>query len=168
MSDDNKTKTENGATAFKSTNCARLDLYYGLTRNSQASTLIPLLEKAWREEPRHVIQILLHARDCRHGKGEKQIVYLCLTWLRQNHAATYFLNLRNFLNVGYYKDLLKLWYFARQSGVRGPSRELEMLAHDLRQDCISIVCQSSPDTMSKHECLSRLAPPSVAVKEPSS
>ncbi len=155
------TKTANGATAFVSTGCARLDLFYSLTRNASLTLVQPLLAKAWKEDAKQVVQILLHARDCRHGKGEKLIVYLCLIWMRRTYPASYFLNLRNFLGVGTYKDLLQLAYLARQGGARAPYPELEVMATDLRRDA-AILLSNSPFTGKMPEYLERLELPKTS------
>ena len=59
-----------------------------------------LVQKAWAEDAAHTVQILMHGRDCRGGKGERQVVLHGLMWLRENKPATYLLNLARFLNLG--------------------------------------------------------------------
>jgi hypothetical protein len=76
-------RTTNGAPAFSTAGCARMDLFFGgLVRGADAEIIIPLLEKGWLENPEHVVQLLMHARDCRGGKGEREVVLIGLMWLR--------------------------------------------------------------------------------------
>jgi hypothetical protein len=106
------TKTANGASSYETTSSHRLDLFFGgLTRGADPLKVQRMVARSWNEGPngaRHTLQILLHARDCRGGKGEKATVLAGLLWLRQHKPLTYTANLQRFIDVGYYKDLLQI------------------------------------------------------------
>lgn len=102
----NITTTENGAFAYKSTNSKCLDLFFKLVRHATQSDVEQLFNDAWLENPHLTMAILLHNRDCRKGKGEREITTHALMWLRKYKPTTYLKNLSAFIEEGYYKDLL--------------------------------------------------------------
>lgn len=100
--------TENGAAAFASSGSAISDLFFKLIRDMGRESATSYFYNSWMEDPIATLKILLHCRDCRDGKGERLIVLYCLSWLRQYKPKTYVKNLRAFIGVGYYQDLLNL------------------------------------------------------------
>lgn len=137
------TTTEKGAPAFSTTKCARLDLFFGgLVRGAAEDKVTQLFAAAWKENPAHAVQLMLHSRDCRGGKGEKAVSLMCLQWLRKHKPATYLLNLENFLSTGYWKDMLTISLAVYQQGLPLLSAreegkecfELELFAEHLRRD----------------------------------
>lgn len=132
-------ETENGALSYASSGCARLDLFFsGMVRGAPADKVATLLERSWDEDALEAVKILMNGRDCRDGKGEKEVVLQGLMWLRRNKPRTYVMNLRRFLNLGYYKDLLKLAsvVYAERLPLLGKREalELELVAEDLKED----------------------------------
>jgi Domain of unknown function (DUF2828) len=132
------TTTENGAPAFETTGNKCLDLFFKLLRDTEPENVKEMFYDAWLENPKKALQILLHCRDCRKGKGERLIVLHALTWLRRHKPITYLKNLRAFLAVGYYQDLLNLVKHAEADGqeMLGGSDmiELELFVEQLRTD----------------------------------
>ena len=134
--DDNKTVTEKGAPAFKSTGVPTLDLFFnGMVRGASEAQIIQLMDAAWKQNAEQTMQVLLHARDCRGGKGEKEVVLRALLWLRMHKPRTYLRNVRRFLDVGCYRDLLQMAVRATKLRLHPLGRneliELEILAEDL-------------------------------------
>lgn len=130
--------TENGAMAFNTTTSYCLDLFFKMVRDTSRETVQELFYNAWLVDPFSAIKILLHCRDCRHGKGERLIVLYGLSWLRKYKPMTYIKNLQTFLNIGYYKDLLNI---AIQAEIEGQPKlgsidmiELELFCEQLRMD----------------------------------
>jgi hypothetical protein len=136
---ENTTKTWNGALSLSSTKNARLDLFFsGLVRDCELSKLESLLTKSWQENPEDTLKLIMHARDCRKGKGEKSIAIQSLLWLRKNKPVSYLLNLDKFLSLGCYKDLLHMICFAEDQELpflgQKDCIELEIFAEDLIRD----------------------------------
>lgn len=135
--------TENGDVAHISTESKVLDLFFGsMVRGVSKSELLRALSLAWNDDPELTMKVVLHGRDVRGGRGERRLSQRAMLWLRSTCPRTYVLNLRRFLALGYYKDLLVIAQdvIARQSRVvdttaPGTFAELEGLMADLRTDC---------------------------------
>ena len=149
----NTTTTENGALAFESTGSPCLNLFFKLVRGTPQASIETLVYAAWLEDPRQTMQVLLHCRDCRKGKGERQIVHYALAWLRKHKTRTYLNNLATFLGAGYYQDLLSMVKYAEQGGqpLLGQSDmiELEVFAEQLRLDQASASASASTSLAAK-------------------
>eukprot|EP00466_Bigelowiella_natans_P006070 jgi/Bigna1/50346/estExt_Genewise1.C_750027 len=65
-----------------------------------------MFQDAVDEDPKLALKVLMNARDCRGGKGERRVVLSCLEWLRSKFPRTYEANLEAFVSVGTYRDLL--------------------------------------------------------------
>jgi len=100
--------TENGDAAYSTSQSGRIDLFFHLVRGADGSLLQSHCARAWQESPEQLVQLLLHARDARGGKGERLATWEALLWLRSNKPATYLHNLAQFTSVGYFKDLLQI------------------------------------------------------------
>lgn len=120
---------------------AALKLFFlGMVRGVTGSTVTQLVEESWKCNPELTLQILMQARDCRDGKGEKAVVLESLLWLRKNKPRTYIQNLIEFVRLGYFKDLLKIASMVKDRRMPrlGLSEqmpiEIELLAEFLRAD----------------------------------
>eukprot|EP01038_Epipyxis_sp_PR26KG_P016977 gene16977-23320_t len=100
--------TENGAMTFQSSGSARLDLFFKVMENSNENMVETYLERSWAENSLDTLQIIANLRDIRKGKGNKEISYIALSWLLENHPLTTIENLSNLLKIGYWKDILEL------------------------------------------------------------
>ena len=82
----NKTTTENGMVAFKSTKNPVLDLFatIGGMRHSDEESIISLLEDAYKANPRLTCKIIFYTRDIRGGLGERKIFRTCMNWIIEN------------------------------------------------------------------------------------
>ena len=134
-------KTENGAAAFATSGSNLLDLFFhGFVRGCEREKLNNLLEVSWRESPVETLQLIGHSRDCRKGKGEKLVSIYALLWLRKNKPFTYIANLLNYLELGYFKDLLVIVKLAEEEGQGtlmddgSEAIELQLMAEFLRYD----------------------------------
>mmetsp|Transcript_10979 Transcript_10979/g.24575 ORF Transcript_10979/g.24575 Transcript_10979/m.24575 type:complete len:570 (+) Transcript_10979:151-1860(+) len=132
--------TENGAVQFANSGYAPLDLFFALVRSASPSVVEDLISASWSENAVETIQILMHARDAREGKGERSVVWNALLWLRKNKPITYLRNINAFTELGYFKDLLQIAAAASQDDDEGLSAtgqdifELELYAEYLRAD----------------------------------
>lgn len=141
------TKGENGAPAFTTTGIARLDLFgQGLIRNAPTDRIRELVQRGWLESPEHTMQIILHTRDIRKGKGEKKSTMEAILWIREHKPNTYKANLDTFLKMGCFKDLLVITELAEEKKLPALAEkefiELELLAHHLGQDMLKLQANS--------------------------
>ncbi len=85
----NVTTTLNGAPSLVTSNSSSVDLFFALCRGLSKERCNELMEKSWKESPKNTIYILLQARDIRDGKGEREVVYQALMWIRIHHYSIY-------------------------------------------------------------------------------
>eukprot|EP00466_Bigelowiella_natans_P017919 jgi/Bigna1/54241/estExt_Genewise1Plus.C_300121 len=134
----NVTLTEKGALALGSTQSKCLDLFTsGLLRKTESKRVKSMVKAAWEEDAVLTMKILLHARDCRGGKGERKVVNHALQWLREEKPNTYRENLKSFIEMGCYRDLLEIASEAKPRSSAGGKKdcyELEMMAEQLSLD----------------------------------
>lgn len=101
----NSTTTDNGALSYRSTlnNC--LDLFYTIGSKDNSS-IIPLFEKAFKEDAIIATKIAMHARDIREGLGRRKHFRDILLYLEKTKPQ-YVLNiLPNIPEIGRWDDLL--------------------------------------------------------------
>lgn len=78
----NKTTTENGAVAYKTTGSACLDFFaLGGAKRNNPDAAVELFKKAFAEDKQTAVRTLFYIRDVRGGQGERQIFRRCLSWL---------------------------------------------------------------------------------------
>jgi hypothetical protein len=132
------TVTENGAPAHTTTDNACVDLFAAGVRGSPEEKVWSLFAAAWLQDKTLALSILLNCRDCRDGKGEKQVSYFMALWVRKNHPKTYLLILEELVNHGCYKDLCKIVEILHQKGEPKLGTktwiELELFAERLHAD----------------------------------
>jgi len=89
VNEDNKTLTDNGAAAYKSTMNAVLDLFAlgGSYRNRSDDEVILLFSKAYDENPDLALKCLFYLRNARGGAGERRFFRVCFNWLCIYHVA---------------------------------------------------------------------------------
>lgn len=72
------TQTENNAIAYESTLNKNLDFFTrGTLRGVDFEDISTLFKESWNENPKLLLQIMWNGRDCRKGKGEKQVIFYC-------------------------------------------------------------------------------------------
>jgi hypothetical protein len=141
---------EKGTACYESSGSDVLNFFCSaMIRGTSNETVNDLIAKSWNEDPVLTVQCILNARDCRKGKGERRVAFEAMTWLREHKPVTYLLNLREFLNVGCYKDLLQLAARVVNGNKLGGTNdviELELFAQDLLCDSkhISLAAKWAP------------------------
>ena len=86
------TKGENGGLAYTTTGSECLNLFTQPVRDTHVETLEVMLDKAWMEDPRLTVALIMHLRDCRGGKGEKHLGVHAMLWLRSKFPRTFVQN----------------------------------------------------------------------------
>lgn len=106
----NKTRTENGASALRTTDSAVLDLFgiIGGLRNRSHMEIETLFAKAFAEDPHLAMKLLFYARDIRGGLGERRIARILYKYLANIHTETLRKNLKIISEYGRWDDLLVL------------------------------------------------------------
>jgi len=93
-----------------------------------------IMKNAWDEEPELFVKIIFYIRDIKRGKGERDITFRMLYFLRKYKYMTYELNIRDIVKkYGRIKDLLDLALLNDDNSI-----ELEILGEFLREDLNSI------------------------------
>jgi len=106
----NRTRTENGAAAFVSTESFCLDLFAtaGALRSASDEEIISRFIKAFAEDRDLAMKTLFFARDIRGGLGERRFFKVILEYLAVNESATVIKNIANIAEYGRYDDILVL------------------------------------------------------------
>lgn len=102
------TETENGASAYSSTGSWLLDMFTLAVRGKEEERMVSLFQKSLQENSQYALALLMHLRDARNGKGERDLTYYCMLYLRHYYYHIYLKNLENMLEMGYYKDLMQI------------------------------------------------------------
>lgn len=105
--EENKTYTENGAAALKSTGNAVYDLFAmgGAYRTRSDSDILNLFIAAWHENPELALKCLFYLRDIRGGQGERRFFRVCMRWLATNAPDVVRKNIKNIIEYGRFDDL---------------------------------------------------------------
>ncbi len=102
----NETVTTNGQIAFKSTLKPLNDmLAYGV-RDSKS--FLNAFQQAYKNNPTEALRLLAYTRDCRGGKGEKDLFYSSMKWLKTTSTEDYNMMLALAPFYGCFNDYRKL------------------------------------------------------------
>lgn len=103
----NKTITENGDITYKSTLNANLDFYgIGAALRHNSSSIIPLFDKAYKENRNIALKNLFYLRDPRNGLGERELFRKALQHLIRSDKAVAKKLIPYIATYGRYDDLL--------------------------------------------------------------
>lgn len=139
---DNQTLTENGALAWKSTSNANLDFYAsaGALRLSNGYDRgVKMFFDAMAENSDLAIRNLLHLRDIRQGKGERELFRLCLKELQRIDPIVFNRVIQHVPLFGRWDDLLD---FHALDSVR--AMVLAQLQNDTTSDHPSLLAKWMP------------------------
>lgn len=101
--------TANGAVTHSTTNSALLDLFSvaGALRKQSDQEIINLWVKAYCEDNKMALQMLLWIRDCRGGAGERRTFRVIYNWLKNNNQQHASLVSAKVPEIGRWDDLWK-------------------------------------------------------------
>lgn len=154
----NRTHTENGAAAHRSTMSDCLDLFatIGALRNAEDARILRGFTRAFTENPDLALKTLFYARDIRGGLGERRVFRVCLAWLAETKPACVRRNLIHVAEYGRWDDLLSLMDTSCESDAIDLIRsqlEKDLRAMEEKQD-VSLLAKwlpsvnaSSPETV---------------------
>ena len=108
--ENNYTFTENGGTAYRSTNSFCLDMFFkaGAMRNSTAGEIADVVTRAYAEDPDKTMKIVFFARDARGGLGERRFFRCAVSALAKTAPKAVEKNIPLFAEYGRYDDLCVL------------------------------------------------------------
>ncbi len=106
----NYTFTENGGTAYRSSQSFCLDMFFraGAMRNSSAEEIADTVARAFAEDPEKTMKIIFFARDARGGLGERRFFRCAVSALAGISPASVEKNIPLFAEYGRYDDLCVL------------------------------------------------------------
>ena len=107
LMESNKTKTEKGANAFKSTTDSLVDLFgtIGSLRGREVEEIENKFAKAYSEDPLTAIKMAFYARNVRGGLGERETFKIIIRWLAINHPEHIICNLAYIPHFGRWDDM---------------------------------------------------------------
>jgi len=107
----NVTRTQNGATTYKSTMNMVYDLFAqgASMRGASESDCVRMFAKAYDENPELALKCLFYLRDIRGGQGERRFFRLCIKWLAMNHEKEMEHLIAFVPEYGRYDDLFELF-----------------------------------------------------------
>ncbi|KAF1326576.1 hypothetical protein FI667_g8376, partial [Globisporangium splendens] len=124
-----RASTWNGAVSHASSGSARVDFFYGALREVEKDRFVELLSASYKENPLHTLKLVAYARDCRGGKGERQLGRWALEWLATHHTTALTHNLKHYIGeYGRFDDP------AAVMGTPVEKAALELLRVQLKED----------------------------------
>ena len=119
----NLTCTENGGTAYRSSESFCLDMFFkaGAMRNSSEEEIADTVIRAYAEDPERTMKIVFFARDARGGLGERRFFRCAIAALADYAPESVRKNIPLFAEYGRYDDLCIL------------------LGTDLEKDAVSVI-----------------------------
>jgi hypothetical protein len=129
---------------------------FSAERNEKEHILNDLIYNSWTENPILFLKLLYFMRDARCGKGEKNISYLMLKFLKNNFPKTYAMNIGNIaLEYGCIKDLLIMakYNITDESVVNNVELNIlaSLLKEDLERDIPSLAVKWAPREKSQYK-----------------
>lgn len=126
--------TNNGMPIHSLSESKNLDFFYYITRNTEELFANNLFENAYNENPVIALAILFNLRDCRGGKQEKKLPIRLFSLYSLISIEKYKDNLRYFISLGCFIDLLKLRKYRNKLMPINEEIELDILACFIRDD----------------------------------
>lgn len=157
----NKTKTENGADAVKSTGNDVINLFSrigslrGVGNYIDFDVLLNLFLKAYSTNKELAVKTLFYARDCRGGMGEKYVFKLLATYLLNTEYEEYenliLKNLDRIVEFGSWKDIIDIFLATTSQSAKVELAEYmkKTLIEDLKSEHPSLLAKWIPTINSK-------------------
>lgn len=110
QNESDKTATENGAAAYRTSGSYCLDFFAtaGALRNAREEDIVLRFTRAFAEDSDTAMKLLFFARDIRGGLGERRIFRILLRHLAKNGRESLEKNLGYIAEYGRFDDLLEL------------------------------------------------------------
>lgn len=103
---DPDSKTDNGEPSFSTTNSAAVDFFFKTVRDIPKKNLKNLLSKLHKENNNTMmLKLIFHLRDCRGGKGERNLFYICCRWMAKHMPDDIKVNIKYIPEYGRWDDI---------------------------------------------------------------
>jgi hypothetical protein len=102
-------ETENGAASLATSESARLDLFFKITRDIKTDVLEPLLRASWAEDATDTMKIIFNSRDCRGGKGDRAPFFTAMTLVSREYPERFAMNIDYVPEYGRWSDMVQLY-----------------------------------------------------------
>lgn len=109
-------ETENGAVSHSTSGDARVNLFFKMCRGMSDDDLATRLTEAYAEDKLDTIKIIFNTRDCRGGKGERDLFVTAMRWLHENDKGVFLKNVEHTVEYGRWDDLLRMASFGDDVG----------------------------------------------------
>lgn len=106
----NRTLTENGAAAYRSTEDCCLDFFAvaGSLRGAEPRIIARTFSRAYAENPHTAMKILFYSRDIREGLGERRFYRIALRYAASKYPKSVIRNIEYIPEFGRFDDLIWL------------------------------------------------------------
>ena len=128
------TTTENGALSLPTTQSARVDLFFKLTRDVVVNPAFDAwFDASWTEDPLDTMKLTFNSRDCRGGKGDRAPFLYLMRKISEEHPAWFAANIHNIAEYGRWLDVVDLATSLSSASHRAALQTLisEQLARDV-------------------------------------
>lgn len=138
--------TENNAIAHSTTCSAILDLFINTVRNTKNEYIDEKMKDGWNEDPLLLMKLICYTRDPRNGKGERDIFYMMMNYLKDQMPKTYYLNIKKMaIDYGRIDDLLMMEEYEIFA---------EILKDDLKKEKPSLAYKWAPrEANNRHDAM---------------
>lgn len=145
--------TDNGARCFTSTGNPNVDLFVSCCREADEDTLRNNFTKSWNKDPYITLKIIFNTRDCRGGKGEKDVAMKLISLLKWYKPETYRGNMGLFYKTyGCFKDIFKVMTNQEDGDI---SNEYKYIVDQLQEDLHALNSQGNISLLAKWVPLER-------------
>lgn len=131
-----------------------INLFYFTSRYTNKNTIYYLINKLYNSthDTVLILSITLYFRDYKNGRGEKQLSYFMLLWLKGKMPDIYEKFLPVYVRYGYWKDIFNICKLSIDNSKK-INVELEMIIKQLQidinlDDNISLLCKWIPSEKS--------------------
>lgn len=112
-----------------------VDLFVNSNRNCSIRYMNEIMRDVWNEDPNIFLKMLCFIRDPRTGKGERDLGYYMLKFLKDNFPKTYEKNIKKIVvEYGCFRDLLIMARYKMRDDFTDV--ELEIYADILKSDLL--------------------------------
>ncbi|KAN0055450.1 hypothetical protein ACTA71_008561 [Dictyostelium dimigraforme] len=131
------------------TDDARVNLFFKTARGLEQEELNQLLQASWEVSPLDTLKLVFQLRDCRGGKGERNLFQQSLVWMNGVSPSTVEKNFKHVPEFGSWKDVVQLIGtsvepLALESITTQLKKDVETLSKDQDKAKISLAAKWAP------------------------
>ncbi|KAL0488868.1 developmentally-regulated protein with vWFA domain [Acrasis kona] len=137
---------EKGSLAHSTSGSARVDLFFKTVRRISLESLHQLLENSWNEDPLDTLKLTFYNRDCRGGKGERQVFYESIKWIILNKGPEHLIaNLDLLSDYGRWDDAL--WFLTpkKEKSTKRPAKKQKLDNEQEKKPEDAMVVDEAPE-----------------------